>query len=30
MIGRNFSADLNNAFAMDSSLDGLVQSVQLK
>ncbi|CAF9936558.1 hypothetical protein IMSHALPRED_010798 [Imshaugia aleurites] len=30
MIARSFSADLNDAFAMDSSLDGLVQSVQLK
>lgn len=30
MIARNFSADLNEAFATDSSLDGLVQSVQLK
>ena len=30
MIAQNFSADLNNAFAMDSSLEGLVQSVQLK
>lgn len=30
MIARDFSADLNDAFAMDSSLDGLVQSVQLK
>ncbi|KAL9067585.1 MAG: hypothetical protein Q9161_006774 [Pseudevernia consocians] len=30
MIARNFSADLNDAFAMDSNLDGLVQSVQLK
>lgn len=32
MIARNFSADLNDAFAKDkdSSLDGLVQSVKLK
>lgn len=31
MIARNFSADLNDAFAMDNNLlDGLVQSVQLK
>lgn len=30
MIARDFSADLNDAFAMDSNLDGLVQSVQLK
>ena len=28
MIAKDFSADLNDAFAMDSSLDGLVQSVQ--
>lgn len=30
MIARNFSADLNDAFAMDSNLDSLVQSVQRK
>ena len=29
-MARNFSASLNDAFAMDSKLDGLVQSVEQK
>lgn len=29
-MAKNFSASLNNAFAIDSNLDGLVHSVEQK